>query len=135
MKACFVFIGFFAFLFPTLAAAEEKAPQKPADGEVKKEGPKDNGKPGAEGKGDPPAAAKKNGKEAKVFATYDKDSDEQVTADEIAAMREGKQNSRGRREIRKAVDRADRDESGALNFDEFVWWYTVGRLDEREKNR
>ncbi len=94
------------------------------DGDVKKEGPKDGDKPN-------PAANLNNPKERKVFAGYDKDGDGTVSDTEMEAMMERKQNSRGRREIRKAIDRADKDNDGKLNFEEFLFWYTVGRLDEK----
>lgn len=74
-------------------------------------------------------------KVAKVFVTYDANKDGSVSDEEIVAMMEGKQNSRGKREIRKAVDRADKDNDDVLNFDEFQWWYQIGRLDEDARNR
>jgi beta-lactamase regulating signal transducer with metallopeptidase domain len=146
-------------------AAEEKGappaeegknanPEKKRDGDKPKEGPKDKGDKGArengdkgpakEGEGDkgpakegerPAANPKMNTKEGKVFQAYDKDGDGAVTAKEIEAMLEGKQNSAGRREIRKAVDRSDADADEKLNLDEFVFWYTKGRLDTSAENR
>lgn len=108
----------------------------PKDGERGKRGPRDVGgvkKPEA---GGAPAQGKGlNTKEGKVFVAYDKDRSGAVSDEEIVAMMEGKQNSRGRREVRKAIDRADKDGDDVLNFDEFLWWYKVGRLDERAKNR
>ncbi|MDF2378232.1 MAG: EF-hand domain-containing protein, partial [Verrucomicrobiales bacterium] len=68
-------------------------------------------------------------KEGKVFNAYDKNDDSFVDDKEMEAMMEGKQNSRGRREIRKAIDRSDRDDDGKLNMREFIHWYTVGRLE------
>lgn len=139
MKTVFYILTAVVFSISTLfvnsAIADDKEGGKKAEEGQKREGPRDEGKPGEEGKKDKGAAINKNSKEAKVFRTYDKDASETVTADEIVAMMEGKQNSRGRREVRKAVDRADRDEDGVLSLDEFVWWYQVGRLNEREKNR
>ena len=99
-----------------------------------------------DGEGGPAAEAKKNGaagvpanapdkKTAKIFVTYDSDQDGTVTDEEIVAMMEGKQNSSGKREIRKAVDRADKDNDGVLNFAEFEWWLKIGRLDDRARNR
>lgn len=134
-----------ALISPSFSADREGA--KPdAGAPAEKPGPRDGGRekrgPGDAGGGKKPeaggAAAKGNGlntKEGKVFVTYDKDRSGTVTDGEIVAMMEGKQNSRGRREVRKAVDRADKDRDDVLNFDEFLWWYKVGRLDERAKNR
>lgn len=116
-------------------AAERKGAAKkgPRDGDQK---PAEAGKADApEGKKDAQPAAQLNTKEGKVFSAYDKNDDGSVTAEEMASMREGKQNSRAKREFRKAVDRADKDEDGKLNLDEFAWWYKVGRTNEREKNR
>jgi len=104
--------------------------------------PKESGKrdspeaAAAKGPADPnkSAAAKNNSKSAKVFAAYDADDDKAVTDEEIVTMMEAKQNSRGRREVRKAVKRADTNDDGKLDSNEFVWWYTVGRLDEDAKN-
>ena len=112
----------------------------PRDGEGRKEGPRDEGgKKPEEGRRDRPAEAGdrnfKNTKEGKVFDTYDKDDDGFVTDKEMEAMREGKLNAKGRREIRKAIDRADRSQDGKLSAREFVWWYKIGRTDERAKNR
>ena len=77
----------------------------PRDGDRKAVDP---GKADApEGRKDPKPAVRANSKEGKVFAAYDKDDDGSVTADEIAAMKEGKQNSRAKREFRKAVDHAE----------------------------
>ena len=118
---------------PGAALAEKPGPK---DGERGKRGPEDVGgvkKPEA---GGAPAQGKGlNTKEGKVFVAYDKDRSGAVSDEEIVAMMEGKQNSRGRREVRKAIDRADKDGDDVLNFDEFLWWYKVGRLDERAKNR
>ncbi len=110
----------------------------------------DEGDPPAEtgNRDSPEAAAAKSGpadpgkktaaagasKEAKVFATYDADDDGFVTADEMADMKEGDQNSRARREFRKAVKRADTNDDEKLDVKEFAWWYTVGRLDEDAEN-
>ncbi len=115
---------------PGKAGAAERDGAKP-----KAEADRDGNKKPAEGKKDPAAAAGKNSKEGKMFATYDKDGDGGVSADEMAGMKEGKQNSRAKREFRKAVDRADKDEDGQLNLEEFTWWLEVGRSNEREKNR
>lgn len=90
-----------------------------------KSGPADPGKR---------AATLNNSKEAKVFRTYDADDDGFVTAEEMADMKEGKQNSRARREFRKAVRRADSNDDGKLDQKEFAWWYSVGRLDEDAEN-
>lgn len=90
-----------------------------------KTGPRDPGKK---------SASPNNSKEAKVFGTYDADDDGFVTADEMADMKEGKQNSRARREFRKAVKRADTNGDDKLDVKEFAWWYTVGRLDEDAEN-
>ena len=147
-----------SFSVPALAADKEGDPpaEKPGAAPAEKPGAKDPGKEkpgpkdgdkGRRGPGDveggkrpeaggAPAPGKGlNTKEGKVFVTYDKDRSGAVSDEEIVAMMEGKQNSRGRREVRKAVDRADKDGDDVLNFDEFLWWYKVGRLDERAKNR
>lgn len=76
-----------------------------------------------------------NSKEGKVFKAYDHNKDSFVDDKEMEAMMEGKQNSRGRREIRKSIDRADLNDDEKLDINEFIWWYTVGRRDERAKNR
>ncbi len=119
---------------------ERGAKPGPKDGEgARKAGPRDGeGGPRPEAKKDAPGgvpAAAKNQKEAKIFVTYDKDKDGTVSDEEIVAMMEGKQNSRGKREVRKAVDRADKDNDGVLGFNEFVWWSKIGRADERARNR
>jgi hypothetical protein len=119
---------------------EHGAKPGPKDGEgARKAGPRDGeGGPRPEAKKDAPGgvpAAAKNQKEAKIFVTYDKDKDGTVSDEEIVAMMEGKQNSRGKREVRKAVDRADKDNDGVLGFNEFVWWLKIGRADERARNR
>jgi hypothetical protein len=136
------------FSVPSLAADKEGDPpaEKPGAALAEKPGPKDEerGKRGPEDVGGAkkpeadgaPAKGKGlNTKEGKVFVAYDKDRSGAVSDEEIVAMMEGKQNSRGRREVRKAIDRADKDGDDVLNFDEFLWWYKVGRLDERAKNR
>lgn len=89
------------------------------------------------GPGDPgkKSAAPNNSREANVFGAYDADDDNFVTAEEMADMKEGKQNSRARREFRKAVKRADTDGDDKLDLKEFAWWYTVGRLDEDAENK
>lgn len=114
------------------AGAAERDGVKP-----KAEADRDGNGKAAEGKKDPPAAAAagKNSKESKMFATYDKDGDGGVSAEEMAAMKEGKQSSSDKREFRKAVTRADKDKDGQLNLEEFAWWLKVGRSNEREKNR
>ncbi|MEX2577665.1 MAG: EF-hand domain-containing protein [Verrucomicrobiales bacterium] len=104
---------------------EEGANRK--DGEGKKAGPRDGAKPAA--------VRGANSKDRKIFEAYDKDGDGDVTAKEMEAMMEGKQNSAGRRELRKAVKRADRNSDDGLNFEEFLFWYKVGRLDEKAENR
>lgn len=119
---------------------ERGAKPGPKDGEgARKAGPRDGeGGPRPEAKKDAPGgvpAAAKNQKEAKIFVTYDKDKGGTVSDEEIVAMMEGKQNSRGKREVRKAVDRADKDNDGVLGFNEFVWWLKIGRADERARNR
>ena len=109
-------------------------PEGKRDGEGKKEGPRDEG--GRQAEGDKAARANlKNTKEGKVFDAYDKNDDGFVTDKEMESMREGKLNSRGRREIRKAIDRADRSQDEKLDINEFIWWYKIGRTDERAKNR
>lgn len=118
---------------PGAALAEKPGPK---DGERGKRGPEDVGGAKKPEAGNAPAQGKAlNTKEGKVFVAYDKDRSGAVSDEEIVAMMEGKQNSRGRREVRKAIDRADKDGDDVLNFDEFLWWYKVGRLDERAKNR
>ncbi|MEM7698283.1 MAG: EF-hand domain-containing protein [Verrucomicrobiota bacterium] len=114
---------------PGRIAPEQRdpGPRPEADGKARK--------PAEGGDRDPAAPRKANSKEKKVFGAYDADDDGLVTADEIVAMMEAKQNSRGRREVRKAVDRADKNGDELLDFDEWHWWYTVGRLDEDERNR
>lgn len=115
-----------------------------ADGDGNPAPEKDTGRKAPEadqnpaGKRDPGPAAPANPQDkkgAKVFVAYDSNKDGLVSDGEIVAMMEGKQNSSGRREIRKAVDRADKDNNGALDFDEFQWWYQTGRLDDRARNR
>lgn len=135
-----IFLIVLSVISPARAAEREddrprETPEEAADRPAKedgapKAGPRDPGGPKHEGV---PAAAR-NSKEGKVFGAYDKDGDGQVTDEEIVAMMEGKQNSRGKREIRKAVKRADKDDDGMLGFEEFAWWYRVGRLDERARN-
>lgn len=115
---------------PGKAGAAERDDAKP-----KPEADRDGRRKPAEAKKDPVAAAGKNTKEGKMFATYDKDGDGGVSAEEMADMKEGKQNSRAKREFRKAVKRADKDEDGQLNLEEFTWWLEVGRSNEREENR
>jgi hypothetical protein len=118
----------------TGAALAEKPGSK--DGERSKRGPEDVGGAKKPEAGNTPAQGKAlNTKEGKVFVAYDKDRSGAVSGEEVVAMMEGKQNSQGRREVRKAIDRADKDGDDVLNFDEFLWWYKVGRLDERAKNR
>lgn len=131
----------FAFAIATFTSADEKgdvkrpdepgkAVEKPDTGIPKKDGDPGGKKP----EGDKPRVAPDNSKEAKVFKAYDKNQDSFVDDKEMEAMMEGKQNSRGRREIRKAIDRADQDNDGKLNKQEFIWWYTVGRRDEKAEN-
>lgn len=130
---------------PAAGPKEGQVPKEgPRDGDVPKEGLKDGEMPKAAGEGDRgaapkegerPAANNANKKELEVFNAYDKNSDGQVSAEEMEAMIEAKQNSSGRREIRKAIGRADKDENEQLNFDEFLFWYKVGRLDDNAENR
>lgn len=124
-------------------ADEEGKPRPEAEG--KKDNPereRDANKPkeeeGAkrkEGEGDKPAAGKKNSREQEIFDAYDKDDDGTVTAKEMETMMEGKQNSAGRRELRKAVDQADKNADGKLNLEEFEFWYKTGRFDPKAENR
>jgi bla regulator protein blaR1 len=126
-----------------LQADEEGKPRAEADG--KKDNPereRDANKPkeeeGAkrkEGEGDKPAAGKKNSREQEIFDAYDKDADGTVTAKEMETMMEGKQNSAGRRELRKAVDNADKNADAKLNLEEFEFWYKTGRHDSEAENR
>jgi beta-lactamase regulating signal transducer with metallopeptidase domain len=131
---------------PKVGPKDGDAPKVgPKDGEMPKEGPKDGDVPKAPGEGDqgaapkegerPAAANNANKKELGVFNAYDKNSDGQVSAEEMEAMIESKQNSSGRREIRKAISRADKDDNEQLNFEEFLFWYKVGRLDDNAENR
>lgn len=115
---------------PGKAGAAERDGAKP-----KVEADRDGDKKPHRDKKDPVAAAGKNSKEARIFVAYDKNGDGGVSADEMAAMKEGKQNSKAKREIRKAVDRADKNEDGQLDLEEFTWWLEIGRSHEREKNR
>lgn len=133
--------------FPVLSSfADDKDPGPQKDNPEQKAGPRDGEgdrpagpRDGEGGKkpeaGGRPAGKGLNTKEGKVFVAYDRDRNGSVSDEEIVEMMEGKQNSRGRREVRKAVDRADKDGDGVLNYDEFAWWYTVGRTDERARNR
>ena len=134
-------------------AADEKA-DKPAaekgknanpdrDGDKPKEGARDGDKPKAgEGdkekakQGDKPVAggAKMNSDERDIFNAYDKDGDSMISDKDMESMLEGKQNSSGRRQIRKEIDRSDKDKDGKLNEEEFLFWYKKGRLDEKAKN-
>lgn len=135
------------FLSPAATSfADDEGSRPAAENPEKKAGPRDgegnrpaglrDGEGGQKPEGNGKAPGKGlNTKEGKVSVAYDKNKNGSVSDEEIVAMIEGKQNSRGRREVGKAVDRADKDEDGVLNFDEFVWWYTVGRTDERAKNR
>lgn len=135
------------FLSPVaISFADDKADKPVAENPEKKAGPRDgegdrpagprDGEGGQKPEGNGKAPAKGlNTKEGKVFVAYDKNKNGSVSEEEIVAMMEGKQNSRGRREVGKAVDRADKDQDGVLNYDEFIWWYTVGRKDERARNR
>jgi hypothetical protein len=119
---------------PAAESAEKKAGPRDGEGD-RPAGPRDGeGGRKPEGNGRAPAGGL-NTKEGKVFVAYDKNRNGSISDEEIVAMIEGKQNSRGRREVSKAVERADKDQDGVLNYDEFVWWYTVGRTDERAKNR
>jgi len=128
----------------TPVRADEEAKPRP-EAEGKKDNPereRDANKPkeeeGAkrkEGEGDKPAAGKKNSREQEIFDAYDKDDDGTVTAKEMEAMMEGKQNSAGRRELRKAVDQADKNADGKLNLEEFEFWYKTGRFDPKAENR
>ncbi len=106
----------------------------PRDGDVPKTGPRDTGKPSAEGGDKPsngsPNTAQAHTKEGKIFNTYDKDKDGKVSADEIAAMREGKLNSAQRREIRKQIDKSDQDGDDLLDLAEFTYWLNEGRRGE-----
>lgn len=122
----------------------EARKEGPRDGDAPKEGPRDGDRPKEGGerdgakpaeKGNPDPAKGLNTKEGKIFVAYDKDRSGTVTDEEIVAMMEGKQNSSGRREVRKMVDRADKDGDGELNYDEFSWWMRVGRADEDARNR
>ncbi len=112
--------------------AEEK--DKPgAKAEGKKDGDKGKAKEGARD-AKPAKVAVNNTKEGKVFGAYDADDDGFVSAKEMEAMKEGKQNSSSRRQIRKAVKRADRDNDEKLSLEEFIWWYKIGRRDESAEN-
>ena len=75
-----------------------------------------------------------NSNDRDIFNAYDKDSDGMVSDEEMATMFAGKQNSSGRRQIQKEIDRSDKDKDGKLNGDEFLFWYKVGRLDEKAEN-
>lgn len=108
--------------------AEAGAKRKDGEGDKGKGAAKEGDKPGA-------AGANKNSQEREVFDGYDKDDDGVVTAKEMEAMLEGKQNSSGRRQIRKAIERSDSNADEKLNFEEFLFWYKVGRLDEKAENR
>ncbi|MDP4585158.1 MAG: EF-hand domain-containing protein [Verrucomicrobiales bacterium] len=128
-----------------LRADEEGKPRPEAEG--KKDNPgrdregdankpkEEEGAKRKEGEGDKPAAGKKNSREQEIFDAYDKDADGTVTAKEMEAMMEGKQNSAGRRELRKAVDQADKNADGKLNLEEFEFWYKTGRFDPDAENR
>jgi hypothetical protein len=128
-----------------LRADEEGKPRPEAEGkkdnpgrdrEVDANKPKEEeGAKRKEGEGDKPAAGKKNSREQEIFDAYDKDADGTVTAKEMEAMMEGKQNSAGRRELRKAVDQADKNADGKLNLEEFEFWYKTGRFDPDAENR
>ncbi|MDF1751718.1 MAG: M56 family metallopeptidase [Verrucomicrobiales bacterium] len=124
----FAIATFTTAITPTVIADDKGGVKKPDE-----PGKKVNGDPGGKKpEGDKAAAPKvDNSKEAKVFRAYDKNSDSFVDDTEMEAMMEGKQNSRGRREIRKAIDRADLNNDQKLDMKEFAWWYTIGRRDER----
>ena len=94
----------------------------------------DNNKPKPEGKGKPAKIPVANTKNGKIFGAYDKDHDGFVTAKEMEAMMEGKQNSSGRRQLRKAVKRADKNDDNKLDLSEFVWWMKVGRRNAKAEN-
>jgi len=116
------------------AEGKKDNPEREREGDANK--PKEEeGAKRKEGEGDKPAAGKKNSREQEIFDAYDKDDDGTVTAQEMEAMMEGKQNSSGRREIRKAVDKADKNADGKLNLEEFEFWYKIGRLDPKAENR
>ena len=125
-----VFAFLLSFSFSAIAADKEGDP--PAES-GKRDSPE---AAAAKGPADPNkgTAAKNNSKEAKVFTAYDADADNFVSDEEIVGMMEGKQNSRGRREVRKAVKRADTNDDGKLDVKEFAWWYNVGRRDEDAEN-
>lgn len=129
----------FALIAFSFAIADEKGAAKDRAGRRdepgKNTGKRDEGGKKPEGDGDKRVAPDRNNtKEGKVFKAYDKNHDSFVDDEEMGSMREGKLNSRGRREIRKSIKRADQDHDGKLNIKEFIWWYTKGRLDERAEN-
>jgi hypothetical protein len=105
---------------------------KAGEGAKRKEGAGDKAAPK---EGERAAAGKNKSREAEIFDAYDKDADGAVTAKEMEAMMEGKQNSAGRRELRKAVDNADKNADAKLNLEEFEFWYKVGRNDPKAENR
>ncbi|MBP6783438.1 MAG: EF-hand domain-containing protein [Verrucomicrobiales bacterium] len=129
---------------PKEGARDGDKPKEGArDGDKPKEGARDGDKPKAgEGdkekakQGDKPVAggAKMNSDERDIFNAYDKDGDSMISDKDMESMLEGKQNSSGRRQIRKEIDRSDKDKDGKLNEEEFLFWYKKGRLDEKAKN-
>lgn len=129
----------FTSALPTTSLADDNKPKAEgkrdpgAKAEAKKGGDKGKAKEG-ERDAKPAKVALNNTKEGKVFGAYDKDDDGFVTAKEMEAMKEGKQNSSARRQIRKAVKRADKDDDEKMSLKEFVWWYNIGRRNEGAEN-
>lgn len=108
----------------TLATPAFSADPGKADSPEAKTGPKDSPEGKKSGPADPNSNTntKANDKDAKVFATYDKDNNGTVNDEEIQGMREGELSSSQRREIRKQVKEYDEDKDGELNLAEFLAW-------------
>ena len=82
-----------------------------------------------------PGESSANTKEGRIFAAYDKDQDGLVTGEEIEAMRDGKLDSRQRKEIRDSLREYDTDKSKSLSLEEFANWTKRGAGRETGEKR
>ena len=99
-----------------------------------KTGPRDTGKPSAEGgRARGKAVSKSRRKSMRIFKAYDKNSDGKVVFAEWLAMKEGAMNDGRRAREQKWFSQADADGDGGITVDEFHAW--LNRKPGREGAR
>ncbi|HRX54038.1 MAG TPA: EF-hand domain-containing protein [Verrucomicrobiales bacterium] len=130
----FTLTSFIAFLTINLAAQEAKRDSPESNSSAKGSQESKTGTSGsAETRKTGDSSA--NTKEGRIFAAYDKDKDGLVTGEEIEAMRDGKLDSRQRKEIRDSLREYDLDKSKSLSLEEFANWTKRGTNRETGEKR